>query len=343
LFDGNYLVWFNSIYGEAMIITTLLLFIGSVLYFTDNYKNSNNKMIFFIFISIFLFLGAKMQCFSSLPILVLFFFRIYSLHLKNKTIFHVKNKVFIPFAVLIFYVGGIYLQVNRTCGIDTQYNSVFYGILKNSDDPERDLALLGLPSDMAVEAGKHAYLSKDQYIKYTPGSELTKSEFNRKISNTKLLLFYLKQPDRLIDGMKYTATRSFDTGGSLGKYEKSSDMGYVYKLNRFTLWSCFRVSKLPKNLLFIIIFYFLLILISVIEYKKSCDMSEKLRIELLWAIILIGLMQFPMPYIGNGEADTSKQLFLFNYTFDLSLIAAATYVFSKISNFIESYRHKFLF
>ena len=33
-FDGNYLVWFNSLYGEPMMISTLILFIASILYYS---------------------------------------------------------------------------------------------------------------------------------------------------------------------------------------------------------------------------------------------------------------------------------------------------------------------
>ena len=36
--------------------------------------------------------------------------------------------------------------------------------------------------------------------------------------------------------------------------------------------------------------------------------------------MIIGIIQFPLPIIGNGEADIPKQLFIFNTTFDISLL-----------------------
>jgi multisubunit Na+/H+ antiporter MnhF subunit len=329
--DGNYLVWFNSLYGEPMMIIGLLAFTGSVLYFSRHMEEPGYKGFLLICISALLFLGSKAQCLPLLPLLLLMIIKIAMLQ-NNKYLF--VKKTYKPLTavilILIFYAGGIYVQIGKASGVDTAYNSVFYGILKNSKDPQVDLNILGLPSDMAVEAGKHAYLPREQYVKYVPWSDLTMREFSEKINNLKLLKFYLLKPGRLLRGMEYTASQSFDTRSFLGKYEKSAG-AYTYNFNRFTLWSNFRNTVLPKRLIFIGIFYFLTILISIIEYiKRRRNEEEVLIIELLWVIIVIGLIQFPMPYVGNGEADTGKQLFLFNYTFDILFLVSAAWIFDRV-------------
>lgn len=336
LMDGNYLVWFNSLYGEPMMIIGLLAFIGSVLYFSRHIEEPGYMGFFLVCISAFLFLGSKVQCLSALPFILLIMIRIALLQHSN---YLFAKKTYKPLAgvilILIFYAGGTYVQISSTCGVDTAYNSVFYGILKNSKDPEADLNMLGLSSDMAVEAGKHAYLPKEQYEKYVPWSDLTMREFSQKISNLKLLKFYLLNPDRLLEGMKYTATQSFDTRGFLGKFERSAGE-YTYTFNRFTLWSDFRNTILPKRLIFISGFYLLIILLSIVEYiKRWRNKREALLIWLLWVIMAISLLQFPMPYIGNGEADTGKQLFLFNYTFDILFLVSAVWVFDRVCCLIQ--------
>lgn len=330
LADGNYSVWFNSLYGEPMMITSLLLFIASLLYAS---RNINLLSIIFIFISAYLFLGAKLQCFSALPLVVLILVRIVLLSGRGMN----RSKIVKLFAalisifILISYVKGIYKQISSSCGVDTIYNSVFYGILKESKDPVKDLKRLGLSPDLAVDAGKHAYLPREQYIKYVPWSQLTMREFNQKMNNFKLLKFYLLQPERLLKGMEYTASRCFDTMSSLGKYEKSSVKEYIYKFRRFTAWSDFRSSLLPKSLAFLIAFYIAVLTVIIIEYRNNKGNNiVRFRIEILFTIMMIGLLQFPMPFIGNGEADTSKQLFLFNYTFDIVFLCAASWIFDKI-------------
>jgi hypothetical protein len=332
LMDGNYLIWFNSLYGEPTMIISLIMFSASILYIAANINQTSPRIILLVFISAFLFLGAKMQCFSALPFIALLILRVIQMYNKQPNKPKIKTHLTVFTLLLTYYVGGIYLTVNHTCGVDTEFNSVFYGILKNSKDPQGDLKALGLSTDLALEIGKHAYLPSYRYVKYVPRSPLTTKEFNNKMSNFKLLRFYLLNPDRFIDGMKYTSSKIYDTRGLyLGKFEKSDVPEIKYFFDRFTLWSGFRVSKLPKSLFFLIFFYFSVIVVSIIEYiRKKTDTSWRLRIELLWLIMIIGLVQFPMPYIGNGEADTSKQLFLFNFTFDIVLLSACTWCFDRV-------------
>ncbi|MBC2580122.1 hypothetical protein [Clostridium sp. DJ247] len=335
LIDGNYLIWFNSLYGEPMMIVGLLLFISSILYLCEHIEKINFRTIFVLFVPALLFLGSKLQCFVALPFVISFIIRIALIHRKRITNIRTLCTFTAATFILIFYVTSIYKQVDSTCGVDTKYNSVFYGILKNSANPKKDLAVLGLPPDLTLDAGKHAYLPKNQYVKYVPWSDLTENEFNKKINNFKLLKFYLLNPVSLIKGMEYTSSHCFDTRSFLGKYEKSAVKLYTFTFKRFTLWSDFRNSILPKNLIFIILFYVLTILLSIMEYiKRKNDIPNRLRIELLWLLMIIGILQFPMPYIGNGEADTSKQLFLFNYTFDIILLILFTWTFNKIYTFL---------
>ncbi len=401
LLDGNYLIWFNSLYGEPMMIISLLLFTASALYIIQ-LRTIQTKNILILFLSSFLFLCSKAQCITALPFVAFMHARLIlygkesvenneSVRLQLHPYINVKPslrparvawasskrslrparvawasskrslrparvawasskrslrpakssilntgfysilKLSIPIILLFTCTMGFYFQQNKTCGVDTKYNAVFYGILKNSEDPEKDLETLGLSVDLAVEAGKHAYLPHNEYLRYVPWSEITQTEFNEKISNFKLIRFYLLNPQRFINGMKYTASQSFQTGTFLGKYEKKDVPEYTYTFNRFTFWSDFRSTVFPKKLWFIVLVYLGAIIVSVIEYRRRRqDSQSRLRIELLWMIMAIGAFQFPMPFVGNGEADTAKQLFLFNFTFDILAIIAYTWAFNKL-------------
>jgi hypothetical protein len=278
-----------------------------------------------------------MQVFPVLPLIIFMVIQILVISKKHRGKRSLYTAAIISIIVLIFYVGRIYLEVNSSCGVDTAYNSVFYGVLKRSQNPVRDLKLLGLSPDMAVDAGKHAYLPRNEYVKYVPWSDITLREFNSKISNFKLLKFYLTQPGRLLDGMEYTASKSFDTLGSLGKYEKSRINEYPSGFSRFTLWSDFRSTILPRTLIFIASVYISIFIVSLIcFFRKRHDTSCLIKIELVWLIMLTGALQFPMPFIGNGEADTAKQLFLFNYTFDILIIISLTWILDRIISLVKT-------
>lgn len=333
-FDGNYLIWFNSLYGEPMMIVTFALFVASVLnYIHYRYVIKTNKNIFlrivFIFFTAFLFLGSKLQVCTALPFILVLIIKIVweSKKYLNKIS---KSVLYIGIFILILYPVGISRDSNNLSK-DTEYNSVFYGVLNGSKTPKQDLADLGLNSDMYVEAGKHSYLNTDEYVKYVPRTEVTNEEFYSKMSNLKLVKFYLFHPIRLFEGMEYTAGKAFDTSTSLGKCLQSYSETPVIKFNRFTLWSYIREQIIPKRLYFIGIIYFAIILVSIHKYvNNKWNLELRSKIFLLWIIMSIGAVQFPMPFVGNGMADTAKQLFLFDFIFDGLLLIIFSYIFWEI-------------
>lgn len=338
-FDGNYLVWFNSLYGEPMMLVTLLLFIASVFnYIHYKYVLKGTEKIIskivYILLTAFLFLGSKLQVSISLPFIIILVGKIIwdNMGTLNKiSLFSLCTLI----CLLIGYTIGI--NINSTSlNIDTQYNSVFYGILNGSKTPQQDLADLGLNPDMAVEAGKHAYLDSSEYVKYAPSAEITDREFYSKISNVKLTKFYLTHPTRLLEGMEYTASKAFYTSTALGKYYQSYSETPVTEFYRFTGWSYFRENMLPQNLFFIISVNLIIFLFSLYKYVKNKSNPEiKTKLLLLWTIMLIGAIQFPMPFVGNGKADTSKQLFLFNFIFDGLLVIIFSYILFEIADLIR--------
>ncbi|MGI6435810.1 MAG: hypothetical protein ACOX0F_10710 [Syntrophomonadaceae bacterium] len=331
LLDGNYLVWFNSLYGEPMMITTLLLYIAAWVYYIYH-KNRLFVKIIFIYITAFLFLGSKPQVLSALPIILLM---LAVLLVENKGRLKTYQVVLLSFLFCLLVVYPVNLNlIDQEISKDRQYNAVFYGILKDSNNPGQDLVDMGLNPDMAVEAGKHAFLDKEEYIRYVPHSQITREEFYNKMSNGKLIAFYLTHPARFIQGMKYTAGQAFITSTFLGKYQRKDRETPVSEFNRFTLWSSFREHYLPKNLWFLMSIYIIVLTVSLIKYMKNQGVHEiRARIRLLWGVMFIGLIQFPMPYVGNGAADTYKQLYLFNFVFDLILVVSVCWCLDKMIDF----------
>ena len=341
-FDGNYLIWFNSLYGEPMMLVTLLLFIVSVInYIHCKYIIKDPKKIWlkivFVLLTASFFLGSKLQVFTCLPFVV---FLVGKIIWDNKRILNKRSLISLCILLCLVIAYPIGIGANSNClNVDTQYNSVFYGILNDSKTPKQDLIDLGLNPDMAIEAGKHAYLPESEYVKYVPNTEITNQEFYSKMSNAKLVKFYLTHPARLLKGMEYTASKAFYTSTGLGKCYQSYSEIPITEFNRFTGWSYFRENMLPRNLLFIISVYLIIFLFSLYKYVKNKSNSEmKTKILLLWTIMLIGAIQFPMPFVGNGKADTAKQLFLFNFIFDGLLLLIFTYFLFK---FVDLFRlHK---
>lgn len=342
--DGNYIIWFNSLYGEPMMIITLLMYIASILYYI-HYKyvqKSNEKItskIVLVIICGLFFLGSKLQVSMTMPFILLLTGKILY---DNRKCIAKKNFIALCmlFSLLIIYPA----EINLTSGSlsnDTQYNSVFYGVLNGSDTPEQDLIDLGLNPDMSVEAGKHAYMAVEEYVKYIPRTEITEKEFYSKISNGKLAKFYLTHPMRLLQGMQYTASKAFYTSTDLGKCSQEYSEKPVTEFHRFTAWSDFRENMIPKSLWFIILIYLVVFIYSIYKYLKNKNNNIiKFKTYIIWLLILISGLQFPMPFVGNGQADTAKQLFLFNFIFDIFFVLIISIIASKIIDIIRSKQKK---
>lgn len=343
-FDGNYLIWFNSLYGEPMMIITLTLFLAAWLYYiyTRSCSSSDKnlfKSILYILITAYLFLGSKLQVITSLPIIIFLIIRVLQ---KNKALLSRKQLISLCIisVLVILYPIIINIGINTFSGIgkDTMYNSVFYGVLKGSKTPKQDLIYLGLNPDMAVEAGKHSYMDKKEYVKYIPHTELTEKEFYSKMGNSKLIKFYLMHPVRFIQGMEYTADHAFSTSTYLGKYNIDYSKEPIREFHRFTGWSYFKEHYLPKSFLFIVLVYALMLVISIAAYINSSCSAKKEKLIILWSIMLIGMLQYPMSFVGNGYADTNKQLYLFNFIFDIMLLVSAVWCFQILQE--KFFKHR---
>lgn len=335
-FDGNYLVWFNSLYGEPMMLVSLLLFLASTLYYL-HYKNTVKSdknvtlRIFFIISSSFLLLGSKLQLMTAIPVVL--FIVIKALYENRK----VLNK----FAIAIFalmLIGVIIYPINASknnVGIskDNNYNSVFYGVLKDSPDPIQDLIDMGLDPDLASEAGKHAYEPTEKYKKYVPRTPLTEEVFYKNMSRGKLVKFYLTHPKRFFEGMEYTTDSAYYTSTALGKYSQSEVSEPTSEFKRFTTWSYIRENFMPRSLFFISIIFIIAIAVSAFIFLINKNVKEiKDKIYLYWCLLFLAVLQFPMPFVGNGHADTSKQLYLFNFIFDIILVSLVYVIFSVFIN-----------
>ena len=285
--DGNYLVWFNSLYGEPMMITALALYSAAwVKYLYHRQVTKSRHKVFssivLIFAAAFLFLGSKLQVISALPVILVMIIHLWR---ENRGLLK-PHQMWImgvlSFIIIIYPLS--YAYANKSISEYTRYNALFYGILKDSPNPAQDLLDLGLNPDLAVDAGKHAFLPEEEYAKYVPLSETTRKEFYSKISNFDLVWFYITHPQRFISGMEYTARHAFTTSTTLGKYQKKDLEQPVSEFERFTYWSSLREQYMPRNLEFLVLAYSAVLGLSLLAYKKWRQSKEIVSLlKLFWA------------------------------------------------------------
>ena len=187
--DTSYISYFNSFYGEAGTIVFFFLNIGIYLNLITKEKPLIRHFVYF-FIASGGFLTSKAQ---ELPLLV-FMLAIYAglfIYYREK---NYRKCIIVGSLLVTILCSAAYISLTDRMNQNNMYQAVFSGILRGSENPEKDLEELGLDKKFMVFYGKSFY---NRHSGNDPlGREMLK-EFYPNISPVKILAFYVMHPQRL--------------------------------------------------------------------------------------------------------------------------------------------------
>ncbi|MBD0379824.1 glycan biosynthesis hexose transferase WsfD [Paenibacillus sedimenti] len=327
-FDVGYTAYFNSFFGEPMAFIFLLLTLAAALRLTEIKQPRTAWFVFFMVSAIFM-AASKIQNAPAGIILALLSLRF--LPLSNRKSWKRTGAALI--ALLVLVSTAIYVTAPRELRMINQYQSVFYGILKNSPSPEKDLLALGLDQKLAILAGTN-YFMPDTPIPQQ-SAEL-KQSFYPHISHGKIARFYLSHPSRYWDKLQVTAQHAMTIHiAYLGNREKAAgfEPGAIY--NSFNLWSELKRNLLPHSIWFLIGFWVLYYTVVLALYSAEPARHRRASYEVFISVGAIGAIAFLVPLIGDGEADMEKHLFLFNVCFDLMFTASLVWAIHQVVKFVR--------
>lgn len=320
--DSGYISYFNSLYGEALSFTSLLLLVAIAIALSKS-KNPRNLTLISFYVAAVSLICAKIQ---YIPIgIVIALFSLQFLKLRSDRRW---KKVIASCIAAIFIISAAsYLSIPSVFRVCNKYQSVFYGVLKDSKTPEKDLEKLGLKKEYALLAGTHYFLG-DYPINIKDRS--FEKEINSTVSPVKVALFYLRHPVRYIQKLEITANNAFKLILGFGNYEKSFDETPKKVVGKYRMWNDFKVNFLPHSLLFLALFFTAYTAVLTIQYRRADGTSEKIYFSTFLLVMLIGIIQFIIPIICDGEADLSKHLFLFNVCFDIMFVYMLIWLIDSI-------------
>lgn len=331
--DVGYILYFNSFYGEPLqyVAFMMLISVGLLIY----RRPSIPKVVCF-FISLYFFAGAKlanipysiMVCVLSLTFLVL----------RGDKRFRIG--VLVSLVATAGCIIQLYSSIPDWMHNDTTYQSVFFGIVKESDTPEEDLEFLGVDKKYASLMNTHAYMDKEEYVVDIMSEEF-KMDFYDRVSKTDIALFYMLHPVRLIKKLNIAIENSAyirppGTGNSM---TVPMDM-----TNRFSLWTHIRsMIKFPYNPMVIFVGFLLItaytVIVDIFYYKRRYKEPKK-NIYMMASVnvLVLGLwINLILPIVGNGEADIAKHMFLFVNCIDILIAVVILSLFNmKPRNLILS-------
>jgi hypothetical protein len=323
--DVGYIAYFNSLYGEAMSYVFLLLCVGIGIHISTKDRPRIFEFISF-FIAAFFFVGAKQQ---NSPLVILFLI-IFARMLTLRKDFIWRTVVIVCSIAILSSSVFIYSFISREIRNINIHQAVFFGILKGSTTPEKDLEELGINTGFAVLAGKTYF---DSNVAFSPTDAIMQSEFFGKITYGRILMFYIKHPLRLYQKMEITARNAFRIRQSyLGNFEKSANKQRGQMASFFGGWSYLKEIGAHNFFALVALFYISFYSIWYTKYKETKSNARKLKYEAIAMVGIVGMVQFALPYIADGEGDLSKHLFIFDVCFDIMFVASIAWISLNIKH-----------
>lgn len=311
--DSGYLLYFNSFYGEPLQYVSLMMLISAGLMI---YKRPSVPKAVYFYIVLYMFAGSKLV---NIPFsIIVSLLAAVIMILRKDRLF--KSAVMISAFVSVGLMINLYVSIPSWMQNDTTYQAVFFGLLKESETPEKDLEELGVSPEYAVLMNTHAYMDGSDYpIDIT--SESFNEEFYDKVSKTDILFFYLRHPSRLFRELNSAIENSaYIRPPGLG----NSRTEIMETTERWSVWSNIRIAMkfLYQPLAIYIIFsaltiYIVFVDIFLIRRRRK---EEPRRLYMLCGanVLILGLwINMVLPIIGNGEADLAKHMYLFTTCNDI--------------------------
>jgi len=207
------------------------------------------------------------------------------------------------------------------------YQSIFFGVLKDTPDVQRDMRELGIPEKYAGLAGTN-FFQKDTIV---PQSDPTlKHEVLDRLSHRDIAFYYARHPDRFLSKLKKaaengTAVRPY----YLGNYSESAEHERSRLSYAFSTWSEWKHKHMPNSLSWFAGCYAVYYALLAAWWQGSRRWpGSRLVAEMLAVIGATGILAVVVSLMGDGEADLGKHLFMFNVCFDImaaSMLAASFY------------------
>ena len=304
LCDIAYVGYFNSFYGEATQHITLIFTVALLIRATKNNTIINGVLF-----------GLSVVCFGlskffNIPAAVLLIV-LYALIVIRD--FKLKKKIlFLPCIMAVVILFSFVALVPSWMKATNTYNSIFYGVLRGTDDyhAQKYLSDLGMDEELYVLKDTHNSVSNKQML-----DEIYPTKSAESVSYVKILFTYIKNPKRLIEVTPYIAKHAATIRNTFFMDETNMDV-----VGKMTIW-----SKIRERACFDTVWLNLIIVFGFAYF-----LWRKKYHPVFILIVLVGTFYaFYMPFFSNGDADLEKHMYLYGEFIDLFLIFFAADLINK--------------
>lgn len=311
--DTGYTAYFNSFYGESVVMIMMIFMFASWLLLYRKQYNDYAMLALFVISTLILTTSKQQNAPVGMIIAVL---AVSLLWIRKDQIFRILTMG--ALALMLFTGIFTYLTISNEFVNINQYHAMTRGVLKGSPDPEAALKSLGIDEQYAILKNSIYY---DKYVTVDVNSPILEENFYSRYGFVSILKYYLTNPDQLGSILNVAAQSAFTIKpAAMGNYEESVGKPFGAQSHFFTGYSQLKQKLAPGTFGFIFLWMVLVIglyMPSFIAAIKSRNFRGIQRMVLIVATIGVGLSGIFVSIIGAGDADISKHEFLFTLSFDL--------------------------
>jgi hypothetical protein len=311
--DTGYTAYFNSFYGESVVMITMIFLFASWLLLYRKRYNDYAMLALFVVSTLILTTSKQQNAPVGMIIAVL---AVSLIWIRKDRIFRILTLV--SLGSILFAGIFTYLNISNEFVNINQFHAMTRGVLRESPDPEASLKSLGMDEQFAILKNSIHY---EKYVTVDVNSPILEENFYSRYGFVSILKYYLMNPDQLDSILNVAAQSAFSIKpAAMGNYEESVGKEFRAQSHFFTGYSQLKLMLAPRTFGFIFLWTVLvmgLYIPSFIAAIKSRNFRGIQRLVLIVATIGIGLSGIFVSIIGAGDADISKHEFLFTLSFDL--------------------------
>lgn len=323
LADTGYTAYFNSFYPNGLEYVFFLVAITSV--FLIKQRRYNRFLLSALYgVSSFVFLFARTRnAWAGLILAVLSLLLVIPRKERRGRQDKIFNRVLIAIAALLFAASltALIITPQRVANIH-KYNAMARGTLKTSQSAEQTLDDFNLYRQFALLNDTTFY---DKYpVAFVDGEQFS-ADFYEQFGFLDIAAYYVKNPAQFYEMLKFSLANAYTIRPqSTGNFLKEAGRPPGAQTQFFTLYSTLKDLLVPRTAG---VFYVWLALLYFFYIRSEYN------VKIMTAITLIGISQIMIAIIGSGDADMTRNMFLYGVVFDfLNLLMLS----SSLNSFVNS-------
>ncbi|MCI3920078.1 hypothetical protein MO973_07530 [Paenibacillus sp. TRM 82003] len=315
--DVAYTAYYHSFFGEPASMLALLFFVGFGLHaFRGAAQGAEpSASLAGLFLASLVLTGAKSQnALLGLVGAALLFLLARSLRSPR-----LRRRAVVFGCVLLAACAAVFAASPNELKRINLYQTVFFGMLKHSDDVSADLRELGLPETLKPLAGTNYFQGGTAVKQDDPRMD---AWFYDRVGHFDVGLYYLRHPIRLIERLAWAADHSTAIRPYyLGSYTEAEGRAPGAIHLEGGVWSEWKRAVVPRTLS--VPLALAAIYTWLLRSRRVAAWTGLRGPTPLLAVPWIAAIAYVTPIVGDGDADLGKHLFLYNVAFDLLAVAAA--------------------